>query len=158
MMNTRTTGHHLVGSNSSKPATTKERVAMAAGWPLADAIPDRVFTLRGELLAQYWERDVLLDDRLHGLEWFVRDVGTLASVGAITEAAAQAAIKALVGVFTSRGYAESIDEFQEAMGRWLASGRGLDPRNALSGDYGVGDPHHKPTPPRLICPHCGGAQ
>jgi len=142
-MNTRTHARRDGGTEKLRPATTIERVAMAAGWTVANAIPDRLYTLGGRWLAEYWEQHVLQPDRFTSLEWFVTDLGTFAEATAFPVETARAVVRAFVAELTARGCDLPANALDIAYG-WFEAGRGRDPRPLLWEWRDLGDRHHKP--------------
>lgn len=150
------TGRGQAASNSSARATTKERVAMAAGWTVADLIPDRLYTIGGRWLADYWEQYVLQPDRFISLEWFARDLGTLAEGTAFPVETARTVVHAFVAELMARG-CDLPEGAMEIADNWFESGRGRDPRPVLGVWREFDDPHHKPSL-RSACRQCGATQ
>lgn len=131
---------------SPKRATTKERVAMAAGWNVADAIPDALFVRAGTAIVRYWEVDALAADRLDRLKWFAQDLGALAQATAFPVETARNVVHAFVAALMARECSLP-DDPQAIADGWFESGRGLDPMPVVWGweSGGFGDPKHKPT-------------
>lgn len=151
--------HALVGGGfgSGKPATTKERVAMAAGWHIADMIPDRAYTLMGRCLVQYWEVEVLGPQRLEWLRSLVRSLGTLSRARAIPPEVGAEIAYASLALLDLRGH-DLPSDAHEVIELWLGEGDESELRHLLNPCNGLGDPSHKPTPPRPVCRQCGAAQ
>lgn len=142
----RNSGAAQAASNAPKRATTRERVAMAAGWPVADAIPDRLYADCGFGILDYWERAVLRSNRFEQLEWLARDLGALAEASAYRLSTARAVVAAFVSELIERGVPLPADPHAVAA-RWFEEGRSGDADRVFLAWRGLGDPKHKPTRP-----------